>query len=65
MKRGGTNDTLQVTVRGTGQTVLHIWNEKDSLVSGFLRINTGHGIFPHKVSYKVFTSVQVACCTSL
>lgn len=48
VKRGGTNDTLQVTVRGTGQTVLHIWNEKDSLVSGFLRINTGHGIFPHK-----------------
>ncbi|XP_063610154.1 nuclear pore membrane glycoprotein 210-like [Penaeus indicus] len=48
VKRGGTNNTLQVTVRGTGQTVLHIWNENDALVSGFLRINTGPGIFPHK-----------------
>lgn len=56
MKRGGTNNTLQVTVRGTGQTVLHIWNENDALVSGFLRINTGLGILPHKVSSYFYTS---------
>ncbi|XP_064117078.1 nuclear pore membrane glycoprotein 210-like [Macrobrachium nipponense] len=48
VSHGSSNNTLAVEVRGSGQTVLHIWDANNELVSDYLRIHSGSSISPDK-----------------
>ena len=48
VKHGENNDTIEVSVRGAGQTVLQIWNKKSVAINDFIRIQSGSGIVPDK-----------------
>ncbi|XP_068200875.1 nuclear pore membrane glycoprotein 210 [Palaemon carinicauda] len=48
VSHGSSNNTLTVEVRGSGQTVLHIWDENNKLVNDYLRIHSGSSISPDK-----------------
>ncbi|XP_071543821.1 nuclear pore membrane glycoprotein 210 [Panulirus ornatus] len=61
VSHGNTNNSLQVDVRGPGQTVLHIWDENDALIGVYLHLFAGFAITPVRAalplgSFVCFTS---------
>ncbi|XP_069952997.1 nuclear pore membrane glycoprotein 210, partial [Cherax quadricarinatus] len=49
VSHGKLNDTLLVDIRGSGQTVLHMWDENNDLIRDYLRIIAGPAITPDKI----------------
>ncbi|XP_042211678.1 nuclear pore membrane glycoprotein 210-like isoform X2 [Homarus americanus] len=47
---GNTNNSLLVDVRGSGQIVLHVWDENNALINDYLRISAGPAITPDRVT---------------
>ncbi|KAK7069963.1 hypothetical protein SK128_003833 [Halocaridina rubra] len=47
---GSINNTVSVKVQGSGQSVLHIWDEHDEQVYDYLWVNSGSAVTPEKVT---------------